>query len=69
MPFNENQKKPKTEELPKTVICLCMNCEDRFGSNNGACAMFCRNCKTKEDRAKINKENDGLRSVQKLQID
>jgi hypothetical protein len=68
MPFNENQKKPKTEELPKSVICICMNCEDRFGSNNGVCAMFCKNCKTKEMRAALNAENARLMAEQKGSI-
>lgn len=60
MPYDENQKKPKTEVLPKSTICTCMNCEDRFGSNNGVCAMFCKNCKTKEQREAMRVENEKI---------
>jgi hypothetical protein len=57
MPYVEDQKKLKAPELPKSTICLCMHCEERFGSNNGTCAMFCKNCKTKEQRAEITRQN------------
>lgn len=62
MPYNEEQKKPKVEALPKSTICLCMNCEDRFGSANGVCAMFCKNCKTKEQREAMRRENEAVRA-------
>ncbi len=58
MPYQEDQIKRKAEELPKQVICLCMNCEDRYGSNSGKCAMFCKNCNTKEKRAAMAAENE-----------
>ncbi len=60
MPYEEGTKKSKEVELPKGTICLCMNCEERFGSNNGVCAMFCKNCKTKEQRAAMKAENDAI---------
>lgn len=61
MPYNENQKKVKAPELPKSVICLCSHCEERFASNNGICAMFCKNCRTKEARQSLNAENDEIK--------
>lgn len=66
MPYQEGLKKLKSVELPKGTICICMNCEERFGSSNGVCAMFCRSCKTKEDRNKMKEENDAIRSMQEL---
>lgn len=64
MPYQEGKKKSNEVELPKGTICLCMNCEERFGSNNGVCAMFCKNCKTKEQRAAMKEENDEIMKKQ-----
>jgi hypothetical protein len=60
MPYDENSKKPKGEDLPKSTICICANCEDRFGSSSGKCAMFCKNCKTRAQREAMNSENEAI---------
>jgi hypothetical protein len=48
---------PKDTE-PKKVVCLCLYCGEKFGGNAaGQCAVYCKNCKTIENRKKMTAEN------------
>lgn len=47
----------KTQPFKGGVICQCAHCGDRFGSNNGACSLVCKNCKTKEQRKAMDQAN------------
>lgn len=47
-------------------ICECGHCGERFnGSSSGSCAMYCNDCKTAPQRAKIDAENGAIRSEHK----
>lgn len=45
------------EETYKGVICSCYHCGERFGANSGQCAIMCKNCRTADQRAKMDAEN------------
>lgn len=56
------EKAPKKEEAgPTGTVCLCGWCGDRFASNSGKCAFYCKNCKTADQRKALKAENDHLR--------
>lgn len=45
-------------DTPKGGICECIHCGDRWGAGaSGTCALTCKNCGTKDGRAKIDEEN------------
>ena len=49
------------DSTPTKVICECLFCGERFGGNaTGKCAIYCSNCKTKENRNKIQDENNKI---------
>lgn len=55
--------RPKSMDsaLPKSVICECGWCGNRYGGDSaGRCAFYCKTCSTAEGRAKIKEENDLL---------
>lgn len=56
----EVQKKKVDLNLPKGVICECIWCGDRFGSANGTCASYCKECRTAEGRKKIKEANEKI---------
>jgi hypothetical protein len=45
------------------TICECVNCGERYGAPAGSdkCAMYCKNCKTADQRKKVNEENNKIR--------
>ena len=46
------------DNTPTRTICECLFCGERFGGDaNGKCAVYCKNCKTKEGRVKLAEEN------------
>jgi hypothetical protein len=49
------------DTTPTKVICECLFCGERFGGNAvGKCAIYCKNCRTKEAREKITEENNKI---------
>jgi len=51
----------KKDDTPTSVICECTWCGERFGSNGGKCALYCKSCKTVEQRRKVREENEQIR--------
>ena len=46
---------------PKQVVCLCLFCGDKFGSASGACPIYCKNCKTADQRKKLLADNEAIK--------
>ena len=50
------------DTTPTKVICECLFCGERFGGNvAGKCSLYCKNCKTLEQRKAISQENEKIR--------
>lgn len=50
-------KTKKVYTLTGNVWCQCASCGERFGSNSGYCALYCKDCRTAPARKKLNDEN------------
>lgn len=49
------------EEKALKTVCLCLFCGEKFGGDaNGKCAIYCKNCRTKEQRDQMAKENEEI---------
>ena len=48
------------ENIKGGTHCICSHCGERYGSNNGKCAKYCKTCRTKEGRDEIDKQNKEL---------
>jgi hypothetical protein len=42
---------------PKSTICLCLFCGDKFASASGKCSIYCAKCKKAESRKEMIEEN------------
>ena len=46
---------------PKTLICECDHCGERYGGNNGLCARYCKGCRLASQRKLLTEENKKIR--------
>ncbi len=54
----------KSDSVSSKVICECLFCGERFGGDaNGKCAVYCKNCRVKENRAEITRQNEEIRKA------
>lgn len=48
------------DKLTGGVICVCYHCGERFGASGGSCALYCKNCRTAEQRKAMDEENAAI---------
>ena len=46
---------------PKSTICLCLFCGDKFASALGKCSIYCAKCKKAEARKLMIEENEAIK--------